>query len=95
VNSLAYWTRGFELFSTGSKRAIKGEISIIRSLFQKTCPCNNKKELELRLLQWSPGEPVRPELGHTLCNKVEVLKENFQNLNQEDLMPICTYYEKI
>lgn len=82
MNSLAFVTRGFELFSTGSKRAIKGERSIIRSLSQKTCPGNSKKELELRLLHWGLGELVRPALGHTLHNKVvEVLKENIQKFN--------------
>lgn len=53
------------------------------------------RELGLRLLQWRLGELVRPELEHSLHNKVEVLKENFQKLNQEDLMPIHTYCEKI
>lgn len=52
LNSFAHLVREFELFSLGSGAAIRGEISIIKFLFQKKCPGNsNKKELEMRLWQ--------------------------------------------
>lgn len=52
MNCLAYLSREFEFFLIGGKRAIKGEISMIRFLFQKKCPGNTKKkELKSILLQ--------------------------------------------
>lgn len=47
MNCLAYLSREFE-----GKKAIKGEISMIRFLFQKKCRGNTKKkELKSILLQ--------------------------------------------